>query len=408
MAKALFLSLPLAGHVNPTLLLVRELAARREEVIYYATGAFASAVEQAGARYRPYRSAFLADMSSLPERLHELSWLLMRTTAEVLDEQLDEFRSHGAAYIVTDSVAPWGNWLAEILGLPSVTSVSTFAINRRVLAFAAAQGIRPKSAGVFFSKLRHIAQALRLGRRLRRRYGVAGPGITGLVFGRSDLNIVYTSRYFQPCGESFDQRFEFVGPSFQHRQETADFPWERVRRPVIVYVSLGTLFHADTAFYRNCFEAFEGEEFQVILSAGANVSVESLGPAPANFIVRTRLPQLEVLRRAAVFVTHGGMNSVSESLYHGVPVVVVPQMSEQAMVGRCVEELGAGIYLAKEELTAGRLRESVRRLLDDSQFRKQAALVRESFETAGGIRRAADAILRFTGRATLASGSANN
>ena len=328
--------------------------------------------------------------------MDELSWLLMRTTAEVLKEHLEGFRAQRPDYLIADSVAPWGQWVAEILGVPGVTSVSTFAFNRRVLAFAAARGIRPKSARRFLSKMRHIVNALRLGRKLRLRHGVRGPGITGLVVGRSDLNIVYTSRYFQPCAETFDARFHFVGPSLTDRREATGFPWKEVRRPVIVYASLGTLFNKDVTFYRNCFEAFQDEDFQVILSIGSNVSRESLGPAPANFIVQSHVPQLEVLRRAAAFVTHGGMNSVSESLYCGVPVLVIPQMSEQAIVGRRVEELEAGLYVAKKDLTAAGLRESVRRLLAEGRFRRQAAVVRESFKTAGGVARAADAILPFT------------
>jgi MGT family glycosyltransferase len=395
MAKALFLSLPLAGHINPSLLLVQELVARGEEIVYYASDAFAPRIEQASARYRAYRNAFLADLIRLPEHLHELSWLLMRTTAEVLAEHLDEFRTECPCYLITDSVAPWGQWVAEILGVPVVTSVCTFAFNRHVLAFAAARGIRPRSAQLFLSKLRHIGKALRLGRQLRLRHRVRGPGMAGLVLSYSDLNIVYTSHHFQPCAATFDDRFQFLGPSLAERREPTDFPWEQVRHPVVVYVSLGTLFNTDAAFYRSCFEAFQGEDFQVILSLGSNVPRECLGPTPTNFLVQTYVPQLDVLGRTAVFVTHGGMNSVSESLYHGVPMVVVPQMSEQAMVGRRVEQLGAGLYLAKEEVTAQRLRESVQLLLANPQFRRQAALVRESFQAAGGVARAADSILSF-------------
>jgi len=90
------------------------------------------------------------------------------------------------------------------------------------------------------------------------------------------------------------------------------------------------------------------------------------------------------------------MNSVSESLYYGVPIVVIPQMSEQEIVGRRVEELGAGLYLAKGEAMAETLRKSVQRLLAEDRFRQQAALVRESFQAAGGVARAADAVLAFT------------
>ena len=403
MAKVLFLSLPLTGHINPSLQLVQELAARGDEVVYYATAGFAGKIEESNAQFRPYRNAFLADMRHLPEHLHELSWLLMRTTAEVLDHELEVFRAERPDYLIADSVAPWGQWAGEILGVPVVTSVSTFAFNRRVLAFAVAHGVRPKSARRVLSKMRHIAKAFMLGRQLRRRYGVGGTGIMGLVSGRSDLNIVYTSRYFQPCAETFDDRFQFVGPSIRNLNETsnlnetAGFPWEQISHPVVVYVSLGTLFNTDAAFYRTCFDAFQGQDLQVIMAIG-NVPKESLGVAPPNVIVQAHVPQLDVLRRAVVFVTHGGMNSVNESLYHGVPVLVIPQMSEQEIVGRRVEEVGAGLYLAKEQVTAARLRESVQRLLTEARFGQQAALVRDSFQAAGGVARAAGAIMAFTRR----------
>jgi MGT family glycosyltransferase len=337
-------------------------------------------------------------MSHLPERTDEISWLLMRTTAEVLDHELEAFREERPDYLITDSIAPWGQWAAEILRVPVVTSVSTFAINRRVLSFALAHGVRPKSAGLFLSKIRHVVKALSLGRQLRRRHRVRGPGMAGLVFGHSDLNIVYTSRHFQPCAESFDETFEFVGPSLADRRDATAFPWEKLRHPVVVYASLGTLFNTNAGFYRNCFEAFRGQDLQVVASTGASISRESLGPTPENFIVQAHVPQLDLLRRAAAFISHGGMNSVSESLYHGVPVVVIPQMGEQEIVGRRVEELGAGLYLAKEEATAANLRASVQRLLSEPRFRQQAAVVRESFETAGGVTRAADTILAFTKR----------
>ena len=358
--------------------------------------AFAANIEQTGARYRAYRSAFLADMQRLPERMDQLSWLIMRTTAEVLDQELDAFRAERPDYVITDSVAPWGQWIAQVLRAPVVTSVSTFAFNRRVMAFGMAHGVRPKSARILLSKLRHMVKALRIVRQLRRRYGVKGPGMMGSMFGRSDLNIVYTSRHFQPCAETFDDRYQFVGPSIAPRTGPEAFPWERLRHPVIVYISLGTLFNTDAAFYRRCLDAFRSEDVQVVMSVGANVSVESLGPVVPNFIVQAHVPQLDVLGRASAFVTHGGMNSVSESLYYGVPLVVIPQMSEQEIVGRRVEELGAGLYLSNAEATAEKLRESVQRLLAEDRFRQHAARVRASFQTAGGVTRAVDAIRAFT------------
>jgi MGT family glycosyltransferase len=390
-AKALFLGLPLHGHTNPSLPLVRELVARGDEVAYYATAPFAAAIERAGARYRPYRNAFLSRLEQLPERMDELSWLLMQTTGDLLAHELETFRAERPDYLVADSIAPWGQWIGEALRVRVVTSVSTFAINRRVLQYALSHGVRPKSPRLALSKMRYIAKSIWLARRIARRHGIAGPGITGLVFGRSNLNIVYTSRLFQPFAETFDDRFQFVGP-------TVALPSERgaaSSRP-LVYVSLGTLFNADAAFFRNCFEAFRGMDVQVIMSIGSKVPAASLGPPPANVSVQAYVPQLDVLPRASAFVSHGGMNSVSESLYCGVPLLVVPQMGEQETVGRRVEELGAGVYLAKEKVTVERLRELVGRLLADDRFRTQAAVIGDSFRAAGGAARGADAILAFT------------
>lgn len=386
--KAVFLSLPLHGHTNPSLPLVRELAARGDDIVYYSTDAFAAKIEATGARYRSYRNSFLADLRQLPERIEELSWLLMRTTEDLLASELETIRAERPDYLVTDSVAPWGQWLGEILGVPVVTSVSTFAINRRVLSYAVSHGVRPKSARLVLSKLRNISKAIWLGRRLARRYGVRGPGITGLVFGRSALNIVYTSRLFQPFAETFDDRFQFIGPSVARPAQMSPPP---EGRPV-VYVSLGTLFNADPAFFRDCFEAFGAMDVRVIVSIGSNVSEAGLGPAPPNVSVHRSVPQLEVLQETSVFVTHGGMNSISESLDFGVPLVVIPQMSEQEVVGRRVEELGAGLYLAKTEATPARLRESVERVLAERRFREQAAVVQQSFHASGGVTQAANTI----------------
>ncbi len=108
---------------NPSLPLVRELVARGDVTV-----------------------AFLADLTHLPERLDQLSWLLTRTTAEILARDLDAVRAERPDYVITDSVAPWGHWLAQALDVPVVTSITTFAFSRHVLAFAARHGARPKSA----------------------------------------------------------------------------------------------------------------------------------------------------------------------------------------------------------------------------------------------------------------------
>lgn len=393
---ALFIGMPLHGHVNPSLPLVGALVERGERVVYYATVPFAAAIEQTGATLRAYRAPVLSDLAPMTQRLEAMSWFLAQATRDVLEHDLDAFHGERPDYIITDSVAPWGQWAGQILDIPVVTSVPTFVVNRHVFAFAAANGTRPKSARLFFSKIRHVMKAARLTARLRRRYHVKGTGITGLMFGSSALNIVHTSREFQPCAETFDERFHFVGPSVDARVERERFAWNVTPSLPLVYVSLGTLFNTDAAFFRNCFDAFRGDDVRLVVSIGKTVSLQSLGPVPPNILVKPWVPQLDVLRQASVFVSHGGMNSVSESLHYGVPLVVVPQMSEQEIVGRQVERLGAGVLLQAQQITPASLKAAVHRVLQDPAFRERAVAIGESFRAAGGARRGADAVLAFT------------
>jgi MGT family glycosyltransferase len=388
--KALFFGLPVYGHVNPTLPLIRELSRRGDDIIYLSTAEFEPRITATGARFRAYRNGFLPELGTVARRLDELAWLLMRTTSELLADELSDYRAARPDYVITDSVAQWGHWIGEILDVPVITSVSTFAFNRHVIRYGVAHGVRPRSAGQFLSKLRHILRAARLMGRLRRTYGAKGPGL--MPMSASALSLVYTSRDFQPRAETFDDRFCFVGPLFEPRAGDPDFPWAALGRRRVVYVSLGTLFNDALPFYRICFEALKDVDAQIVLSAGSRISLDELGTPPPNMLVRTHVPQIAVLERTAAFVTHGGMNSVSESLFNAVPVVVIPQMSEQEIVGRRVEELGAGVFLAKHAVTADRLRASVERILSDESYALAARRLADSLRAAGGAPRAADAV----------------
>ena len=394
--KALFIGLPLHGHVNPSLPLVRALVERGEQVVYYATAPFAPAIEQTGATFRAYRTERLSDLTPMTERLDALSWFMTEATRDVLVNDLEGFRAARADYVITDSVAPWGQWAGQILGLPVITSIPTFAVNRHVFAFAAASGTRPTSVRRFISKLRHVLKAARLGAQLRRRYKARGTGIVGLMFGSSALNIVHTSRQFQPCAETFDEGFLFIGPSVESRTESARFTWADASGGTLVYVSLGTLFNTDAAFYRDCLAAFRDDDVRVIVAIGKTVTADSLGAIPPNVTVAPWVPQLDVLRRASVFVSHGGMNGVGESLHYGVPLVIVPQMGEQELVAAQVQRLGAGVRLPRNRVTPESLRAAVQRVLNERAFRDRAVAIGDSFKAAGGAGLGADAILAFT------------
>jgi len=397
MTRAAFLSVPAHGHVNPTLPLVGELVRRGEDVTYFSTEEFRDRIERTGARFRLYPS-FAYDTSHPDANFFDLAAALSEISLAMLPQILGDLRSGDFGYVLHDSMAPWGSYAARILGLPAVCSTPTFAIgpltdfSLRSLA---------EMAGMAMTGIGGLLRLKRAGRRLRDQYGVEGASFPEIFANRGDLTLVYTSRRFQPEAERFDESVRFVGPSLPALSPSTDPLLAELDaacadgRP-LVYVSLGTVFNDRPDFFRTCVEAFGGSGMQVLIASGNKVRIESLGPLPSNVCIRPSVPQLEVLQRARLFVTHGGMNSVNEGLYFGVPLLLRPQMNEQAMVARRVEALGAGRILRGRSISPAALATAARDLLGDSSYRQKARWLGESLAEAGGCARAAGLVIEFS------------
>ncbi|WP_283950789.1 nucleotide disphospho-sugar-binding domain-containing protein, partial [Heyndrickxia sporothermodurans] len=143
------------------------------------------------------------------------------------------------------------------------------------------------------------------------------------------------------------------------------------------------------------FTAFENTDHSVIMSIGEKVQQSDLGEIPNNFIVKNYVPQTEVLKYTKLFITHGGMNSVHEGLYYGVPLIVIPQSADQPIIAEQVAAIGAGIKLQMQSLTANELREAVNHVLNEPSFHKNVAKVKNSFQKSGGSRQAVDDIFEY-------------
>jgi MGT family glycosyltransferase len=157
-----------------------------------------------------------------------------------------------------------------------------------------------------------------------------------------------------------------------------------------VYISFGTVDNAHPDFYQNCLKAMEGQPYRVILSVGTDTDIRKLGEIPTNCQVQNTVEQIAILQCADVFVTHCGMNSVSEALYYGVPLVLFPQSPEQQGVANRVLELNAGIPL--KNTTPEEIRNAVQTALEQQELREGAAAIQASFRQCGGAKQTADFI----------------
>jgi MGT family glycosyltransferase len=390
---AIFYNIPASGHVNPTLPVVTELVRAGEEVVYYASAGYRRAVEATGARFRAYPDlpddyfpAFDLDGTN-PGRTAAVLAGTARTLVPGLVEEAAEIRPD---YVMLDSMCCWGWLVAQTLNVPTLVS-STFLLLTLPVVVR-----EPTLARVLLSLVRGLGQVpefRRVWRPLALRYGVRPLRLDQMFAVPGDMTISYTSSIFQPGADRFGRRVSFVGPSVAPRADQPAFPFEWLDGRPLVYASLGTVNNAKPAFFRTCIEAFPNGTCQLVLSIGSRLDPQALGRLPDHILVRPVVPQLELLARAALFITHGGMNSVQEALLHGVPVIAVPQQPEQACVARQLVRLQAGAMLPSRRLSADRLRALAGRMLDDRRVRQGAASVGESLRAAGGHRRAAAEIL---------------
>lgn len=160
----------------------------------------------------------------------------------------------------------------------------------------------------------------------------------------------------------------------------------------MVYISMGTVNNDMVPLYKQFLSAFEDTNYQVIMSVGSLVSVSELGTLPDNISVFPSVDQIAVLQKADVFISHCGMNSVSESLYFGVPLLMLPQTSEQAGVAERVSQLGAGIKLTGTD--AASVINATEKILADGGYKLHAAEIAAGFRRCSGAKGAADKILQ--------------
>jgi MGT family glycosyltransferase len=219
---------------------------------------------------------------------------------------------------------------------------------------------------------------------------------SNLFRNEEQLNIVIMPKEFQPAAETFDDRYVFVGSSILPRREATDFPFDQLKTDQpLLYISLGSVAVPQLEFFKLCFDAFAEQPWQVVLSIGKLLDPTTLGPAPDNFLLAPYVPQLEILPRTHIFVTHAGANSVIESMHYGVPMVLIPQQPEQQIHAQRVVEMGLGVMLGKDALSAATLREAVERVDHDPAYRERMQQMQQVTRAGGGYQRAADAIMQF-------------
>ena len=365
--------IPAHGHTNPTLGIVKELTTAGHQVFYFSFEKFRDKIEKVGAVFIGCDGYdFEMEDKENADRVGKdkvfATELLVSSTLALDEMTTEKVKEIKPDLVVSDSVAFWGKLVAMKHGLPYVSSTTTLAFNKY-------------SAKYMKESLWDVAKMLlampRINKQIRRlrEKGYPIKGILDIVQNDNETNtIVYTSKYFQPCADTFSGRYHFIGPSIRPITESYAKTSEKT-----VYISMGTV-NQNREFYRNCISVLGKTDWQVIISMGTNT--EHFESLPKNIQVHESVDQMAVLSISDAFITHCGMNSASEGLYFQVPLVLFPQTPEQDAVAKRTEELGAGIRL--KSISEESILQALEKVLYDPGYKNHAKMVADSFRSCGG------------------------
>ena len=367
--KILFVNLPYQGHVIPTLGLVRELIHLGCDVTYLLPFGWEHTVAESGARFLGCKNH-----RQLAEQMKYAF-----AAAEAVIEEFD--------LVVYEQFFFLGRHLAEKHRKPAVriftAPVTNAALMQEFIQTGPLSLFRCKWIARAFTK--DVAGDLPL---------KTDNWLDEIIQNPPELNLVYTLRQYQPYEAEFpENRYKFLGPSVWERMPRF-FGFKKGDRP-LVYISLGSILKGKASFFRTCMEAFREENVDVVLSVGEDFDIRKLKNIPSNVHVFPSVPQTEVLQMADVFVTHGGMNSVSEALVAATPMVVIPFVSDQPVNAETVSNLGVGRKLKPSAVTAENLKNAVFSLMDDDRARGNLRSMQQLISQSPGNRGGAKMILRY-------------
>ena len=385
--KIAWFCIPAHGHTNPTLGLVKTLTEAGHQIWYFSFEDFREKIESAGATFVGCDGYdFEMEAKENADRVGKdkvfATELLVSSTLaldEMSSRMIEEIKPD---VIVSDSVAFWGKLAAMKHGVPYVSSTTTFAFNKYSVKYM------QEGAGDIAKMLFAMPRINKQIKRLREK-GYPVKSLLEIVQNDNDTNtIVYTSKYFQPCSDTFSDRYHFIGPSIRPITEPVQKTAEKT-----VYISMGTV-NQNRQFYRNCINVLADTGWQVIISMGTNT--DHFDDLPDNIQVHESVDQMAVLSIADAFITHCGMNSASEGLYFGVPLVLFPQTPEQDAVAKRTEELGAGVRL--QSIEEGDILAALTEVINKPQYKQEADRISESFKACGGAAEAKAFLEDIVGR----------
>lgn len=374
MAKILVVNLPFWGHINPTLGIVSELVQRGHTVDYINSNRCKQAIEATGATLIPYKNKPNARIN-----VDFLMFYESYITAKDIIWKYDLIIYEMSEYLIQT--------LSDESKVPAVRICAQFAYNDSIVKKIIYTA--PKYYFYRFGFGRKYLSRIAFDRR-----NVKIPGIDyfdELAHHYPKLNLVNTCRDFQIDEQDFDERFQFIGPNIRRQSlEQFNIDLADYKNPII-YISGGTVKSANKLIQK-CIRAFSNENVEVVISLGRRSRKIKKQITGNNIHIFDFVPQLEVLKKASLFITHAGMGSANEAMYFGVPMLASPVTSDQPMVADQIERLNLGKRIDINKISDVELKKTAFYVMNNKDVMAACNEISEKMKKAGGCIRGVDLI----------------
>lgn len=388
--KGIVFCIPGHGHVNPSLPIVKELVDRGHELDYCCMEEFRELIERTGANFIPFPYD-LSYTNSEKFNLIDIFADVIEYSYLALDQLKDMMLKGNYDYIIVDYYTLWGRLLAYNLQVPVVIINPSFSMHKDLK-----EPIQTMTSLLKMPWLSAKAgvRMIRYYNKIKKKYRVPKGGLNGFLKNIVNVpHICFTSKALQPQLELFPDNYYFTGTNVntQTRLPAVNFLMNRLKEAEkVIYVSLGSVV-SNKRLLHCCVEAFSNTDYLVILNIGRVYQASEFN-APANFIVRNFVPQLEILPHVDVFVSHVGMNSTHESLLFEVPIIAVPQAGDQFLIAQTIVQKKVGTWINSNTISPKELLKVVNETLESKEIKNNLRYISQSLKEAGGKQKSADLI----------------
>lgn len=410
------------GHLNPMTALGKELVRRKHRVTLIQVPELESQALAAGLEFQAIgekefppgvlaqKFAQLGQLSGLKAIAFTLN-LIKQGGTIILRDAPEIITSTGIEALLVDQVSPESATVAKHLNIPFITICNALILNQE-------PGIPPFVTpwqrntawwallrnGITYAVLERVAQPVReVLDEYHRKWNL--PLYKKVADSLSDLaQISQQPAEFEFPRTRLPECFHFTGPFVDPTgRKPIPFPYEKLTGQPLIYASMGTLQNQQQKIFQAIAAACEDLDVQLVISLGGGSTPETLPELPGKPIVVQYAPQLELLQKATLTITHAGLNTALESLSQGVPMVAIPITNDQPGVAARIAWTKTGEFVSLSKLSVPKLKAAIQQVLTEASYKQNALRLQQAIQQAGGVRRAADIIEQAiaTGKSVL-------